>query len=155
MATTKRPANRHTVVATGWTNPTRAYALVGDDSYATLVSAKNATRSGDFGFPNIPATDYLFNWISNAQGTTNWSGVNFGNGYWVIVGGSGVLRYKATDPTGAWTLNTQGTVTFRKVAYGNGYWVAVGDAGTLWYKATDPTGAWTQNNQGTTDFRDV
>lgn len=50
-------ADRHTVVTTGWTNPSNAYATSGDNTYATAAPAKNATVNGDFGFPalGIPA----------------------------------------------------------------------------------------------------
>ena len=57
MATVTKAANRHTAVATGWTSPENAYATTGNDSYATLASAKNATRSGDFGFPDFTTAD--------------------------------------------------------------------------------------------------
>lgn len=57
MATATKAANAHAVVATGWTNPSNAYATTGNDVYATLTSAKNTTYSGDFGFPNFTSTD--------------------------------------------------------------------------------------------------
>lgn len=47
------PANAHTPVTTGWTNPSNAFAATGDDTYATVTSAKNTTRDGDFGFADI------------------------------------------------------------------------------------------------------
>jgi hypothetical protein len=154
VAITRRPANRHTVVATGWTNPQNAYALTGDNVYATLASARNATLSGDFGFPDITTSPALPGaWTSNPQGSNTFEDVAYGNGTWVAVGDTGTLRY-TTDPTGTWTSNPQGTSTFRAVAYGNGTWVAVGDGGTLRY-TTDPTGTWTSNPQGTSTFLGV
>ena len=148
MSTTRRAANRHTVEVTGWTNPENAYALSGDNTYATIDSAKSSNLQGSFGFPDITtaAGPDSAHFTSNSQ-SGGWVDVAYGNGYWVMVGSSGAMRY-ATDPTGAWTSNTQGTTTFEGVAYGNGYWVAVGSSGTLYY-ATDPTGAWTSNTQGT------
>lgn len=50
MATAVRAADRHTVVSTGWTNPSNAYSTTGDNVYATAVPAKNGTITGDFGF---------------------------------------------------------------------------------------------------------
>jgi hypothetical protein len=52
-----KAANAHTVVATGWTDPSNAYATTGDNTYATIASAKNTTYSGDFGFPNFTSSD--------------------------------------------------------------------------------------------------
>src|SRR3990170_4196981 len=94
-------------------------------------------------------------WTSNAQGTTNFAGVAYGNGYWVGTGVAGALKYKATDPTGTWTSNTQGTASIMAVAYANGYWVGSGANGIFWYKATDPTGAWTSDTLGTEDLTGV
>jgi len=54
MATTGAVfANANTVVTTGWTNATNAYA--DDGSYATAAPGKNLTVSSDYGFP---AFDY-------------------------------------------------------------------------------------------------
>jgi hypothetical protein len=154
VAITRRPANRHTVVATGWTNPQNAYALTGDNVYATLASAKNSTLSGDFGFPDITTSPVLpGTWTSNPQGSTDLRSVAYANGYWVAVGNGGTL-YHTTDPTGTWTSNPQGSTTFGGVAYGNGTWVAVGDSGTLRY-TTDPTGTWTSNPQGSSALYSV
>jgi collagen type VII alpha len=58
VSTSTKAANAHTVVATGWTNPTNAYSLTGDNVYAVTTStAKNTTISGDFGFPNFASGD--------------------------------------------------------------------------------------------------
>jgi hypothetical protein len=57
MSTVTKAANAHTVVATGWTNPSNAYATTGDNNYATIASAKNTTYSGDFGFPDFTSSD--------------------------------------------------------------------------------------------------
>lgn len=46
-------ANAHTVVTTGWTSPSNAFATTADSVFATAAPARNATVSGDFGFPNI------------------------------------------------------------------------------------------------------
>lgn len=55
MATTTIAADRHTIVTTGWTNPSNAYSLTGDNVYATAFPAKNSTIDGDFGFPAATA----------------------------------------------------------------------------------------------------
>ena len=54
MSTVTKAANAHTVVATGWTNPTNAYSTATDSAFATIDTAKNTTRSGDFGCPAFP-----------------------------------------------------------------------------------------------------
>lgn len=95
----------------------------------------------------------LLDWTLNQQSTDNFNSVAQGNGVWVAVGNSGVLRY-ATDPRGPWTSNNQGSTTFNDVFYGNGTWVAVGPSGNLRY-ATDPTGAWTLNTQGANTWSGV
>ena len=58
MPTVTKAANAHTVVATGWTNPSNAFATTGDNVYATTAStSKNITLSGDFGFPDFTSSD--------------------------------------------------------------------------------------------------
>lgn len=54
MATVTKSANAHTVVATGWTNPSGAYTK-DDASFASapLGISKNITYTGDFGFPDF------------------------------------------------------------------------------------------------------
>jgi hypothetical protein len=46
-------ADRHAAVATGWSNPERAFAAYGDGSSATATPGANETISGDFGFPAL------------------------------------------------------------------------------------------------------
>ncbi len=55
--TTTKAANAHTTVVTGWTNPTNAYSTTNDSTYATCSPGKNATVSGDFGFPAFTTGD--------------------------------------------------------------------------------------------------
>lgn len=57
MASVTKAANSHTVVTTGWTNPSNAYATTGNNVYATAAPAKNATVTGDFGFPAFTSGD--------------------------------------------------------------------------------------------------
>jgi hypothetical protein len=57
MATITRAANQHTVVATGWTNPSYCYSTTTDSSYATIATAKNSTLSGDYGFAAFTTAD--------------------------------------------------------------------------------------------------
>lgn len=57
MSQTVKAANAHTVVSTGWSTPENAYSTTNDTTYATLATAKNATRSGDFGFPAFTTGD--------------------------------------------------------------------------------------------------
>jgi Concanavalin A-like lectin/glucanases superfamily len=57
VATVTKAANAHTVVATGWTSPANCYSATSDSVYATILSAKNATYSGDYGFPAFTTSD--------------------------------------------------------------------------------------------------
>lgn len=57
MPTVTRAANAHTVVTTGWTNPSNAFATSGDNVYATAAPGKNATVSGDYGFADFTSSD--------------------------------------------------------------------------------------------------
>jgi len=60
MTVIRKAANRHTVVATGWSYPEQAYDLTPEETgtdRASLSTAKNTTRSGDFGFPDFTASD--------------------------------------------------------------------------------------------------
>lgn len=57
MATVTKAADRNTVVTTGFTSPSNAYSATGDNTYATMALAKNATtltaNRGKFGFPGL------------------------------------------------------------------------------------------------------
>jgi hypothetical protein len=55
--TVTKAANAHTTVATGWSTPTNCYSTTNDSAYAILVCPKNATASGDFGFPAFTTSD--------------------------------------------------------------------------------------------------
>lgn len=58
MPTLSKAANSHTIVSTGWTSPSNAYA--DDTSRATALNgttSKNVTHSGDFGFPDFSSSD--------------------------------------------------------------------------------------------------
>lgn len=57
MSIVTKAANAHWTVATGWSTPENAYATTTDGAYATLLTAKNGTRSGDFGFPAFTTAD--------------------------------------------------------------------------------------------------
>jgi hypothetical protein len=60
MPTLIRPANAHSIVATGWTNPSNAFSTTSDDVYATALNGsttKNIEWSGDFGFADIGSGD--------------------------------------------------------------------------------------------------
>jgi len=55
MATVTKFANANTVVTTGWTSPTNAYA--DDGSYATAAPGKNSSVTTDYGFPAFTTSD--------------------------------------------------------------------------------------------------
>lgn len=60
MSVVRKAANRHTVVATGWSTPEGAYDLTPEETgtdRASLSTAKNTTYSGDFGFPDFTTSD--------------------------------------------------------------------------------------------------
>lgn len=57
MPTVTKAASAHTIVTTGWTNPSNAFATTGDNTYATGTPGKNSTVSGDFGFANFTSAD--------------------------------------------------------------------------------------------------
>jgi hypothetical protein len=57
MASVSKAASSHTTVSTGWTNPSNAFAQTSDGVFATAVTAKNATTSGDFGFADFTSSD--------------------------------------------------------------------------------------------------
>ena len=59
MPTVTKAADRHTIVTTGWTNPSNAYQTSGDNVYATATPGKNSTVNGDFGFPALTAAGEL------------------------------------------------------------------------------------------------
>jgi hypothetical protein len=55
MGVLTRDANANSVVTTGWTTPTNAYA--DDAAYATAAPAKNLTVNSDFGFADVTSSD--------------------------------------------------------------------------------------------------
>lgn len=58
MAVVTKAANAHTAVLnSGWATPSNAFATSGDNSYATALSVKNASVTGDFGFPAFTTSD--------------------------------------------------------------------------------------------------
>ena len=147
MAITRRAANRHTVVATGWTNPSNAYSIESDGTYATLASAKSATVSGDFGFPDVTTSDASYQ-VRIPLGAVA-TDLTYGSGYWVASGTASIAY--ATSPGGPWTrhANTFGSSGVGVVRYLNGYWICGNGGAGIWYRnAADPEGTWTQNTSG-------
>jgi hypothetical protein len=84
--------------------------------------------------------------ISTGTGSGIWQMI-YGNGLYVIVGDSGMLRTSTNAVN--WTGRTSGTSsTIRSIAYGNGTYVYVGNGGVL----SSSTNAinWTARTSGTT-----
>ena len=97
----------------------------------------------------IAAAQYdLDDWTTRTSGfgTTYITGVTYGDGVYVAVGGSGKLT-TSTDGT-TWTTRTSGfgTTYINAVTYGDGLYVAVGPSGTL-TTSTDGT-TWTTRTSG-------
>lgn len=99
--------------------------------------------------------------FTSANGFTNFSvsninnytitGAVYGNGYWVIVTGSGA--YYSTDiESDSWTSipDLQG-VYFMGIYFLNGYFCAANSSGKLYY-TTDPTGAWNSSYPVNTNY---
>jgi len=55
MATVSKFANANTVVSTGWTSPTNAYA--DDAAYTTAAPAKSTSITTDYGFPAFTSSE--------------------------------------------------------------------------------------------------
>lgn len=106
MPTITKAASVHTAVTTGWTNPGNAFALSGDDVYATAVSVKNGTVDGDFGFPAFAVGDIPDGSTINSVTVT----VEWGMTAAVTGGTLGVqLRNAAGTAQGAETTKTTTT----------------------------------------------
>jgi hypothetical protein len=95
-------------------------------------------------------------WTLRSSGGRDLSGVTYGNGLFVAVGGSGTIL---TSPDGAiWTARNSGTSNFLYgVTYGNGLFVAVGittvGTGDEGFILTSPDGVtWTQRTPPTSDW---
>ena len=103
MATVTKAANAHTVVTTGWTNPSNAFATTGDNVYATAVPGKNSTVNGDFGFPAFTTSDIpAGSTINSVTVTVEW-------GLTAAVTG-GILGVQIHNPAGT-ALGTETTKT--------------------------------------------
>jgi hypothetical protein len=113
MPTVTKAANAHTVVATGWTNPSNCYSTTNDSSYATLVCPKNGTNSGDFGFPAFTTSDI-------PDGSTI-NSVTFYTTYGVTVATTGALvgMQARRNSTGT-TLGSEITRSLASMADANG-----------------------------------
>src|ERR1051326_6333119 len=73
MATVIHAANAHTVVTTGWTNPSNAFSTTTDGVFATASPAANSTVSGDYGFANFTAAEIPDGSVINSiTVTVNW-----------------------------------------------------------------------------------
>ena len=88
-------------------------------------------------------------WTSKTSGTTDdFSGVTYGNGTFIAVGGGGTILTSVDGTT--WTSRTSGpTDDFSGVTYGNGTFIAVGYGGTILTSADGIT--WTSRTSGTTN----
>ncbi len=113
MSQTVKAANAHTVVATGWTNPSNCYSTTTDSTYATIVTAKNSTLSGDFGFPAFTTGD-----IPDHATITS---VIFRTTYGLTATATGALvGLQARRNTGGVTLGSEITRALASMADDNG-----------------------------------
>jgi len=89
-------------------------------------------------------------WTLRVPGINDFSSVTYGNGLFVVVGGSPDSSTILTSQDGVdWMRRSLGDDPLNSVAYGNGLFVAVGDGSTIF---TSPNGVnWTQRTSGTSN----
>jgi len=114
VATVTKAANAHTIVTTGWTNPTNAFATTGDNIYATAVPGKNATVNGDFGFPAFTTGDIPDgSTINSVTVTVEWGMTAAVTGGTLgVQGRNGGVADSAAEVTKTTTTEAQSTFTF-------------------------------------------
>lgn len=150
------PANRHTVVATGWTSASNAQSLARDRNYASLVSAKNATRSGDFGFADVPSSGSAGggstppggwdNFTAGQHGTSDIVDVAASATHYAAITADGTLRYATAPNQAAWDVHAATFTGAKHLAFINGYWLLSATAGLYYLNGSNPAGSWTLNS---------
>jgi hypothetical protein len=82
-----------------------------------------------FGNETMSSSDGI-NWTLNTLATsTSWSGVGYGNGKFIVVGGNGAMCTSSNGTT--WTAITPTlTISWKAIVFGNGLFVVVSSAST-------------------------
>jgi hypothetical protein len=104
-----------------------------------------------------PGYDFAIGAIFGVGSGFNFYSLKFLNGYWIVTGDDGTLRYRASDPTDPFTANDQGSKDLYDIDYSeeDDLFVLVGDDGTILHRASDPTGAFVDNSESIYEFRAI
>jgi hypothetical protein len=107
------------------------------------ITAGTSTSSDGVGVSSNRSTFAAASIADSAVGDVLYD-IAFGNGWWVVVGGNGLLGvlHNTATPASSWSSGTIGSGLapsryLRGVAYGASVFVAVGEAGTI-YSITSP-----------------
>lgn len=94
--------------------------------------------------PDKPTTQPSTNDITNLRiggidmivGSNKWNRIAYGNGKYVVTGGSNATGYVAYSTDGAnWSSKQISSRGLYTIAYGNGIFIAIGDGGSVGYSA--------------------
>lgn len=122
------------------------------NGYFVLCGYYRATTSSTTYYPSICyATTPTGTWTQKTVGASATSAtciydIEYGGGYWVVVGANGNLRY-STAITGTFSANEQGSNNINVVKYANGVFV-IGTTAGIYYYTTSPAGTWSTGNVG-------
>ena len=127
-----------TFIATGPTSGDGTVVSINSVTVAIATGSNTTTRSVDGGIT----------WTAggNLTGSTNWSGIAYGQGTWVAVANGSSATSYSTDGGQTWTAGGSlpgGGAAWTGVAYGAGKFVAVASSGTQAAYSTDDGVTWT------------
>jgi hypothetical protein len=127
-----------TFIATGPTSGDGTVVSINSVTVAIATGSNTTTRSVDGGIT----------WTAggNLTGSTNWSGIAYGQGTWVAVANGSSATSYSTDGGQTWTAGGSlpgGGAAWTSVAYGGGKFVAVASSGTQAAYSTDDGATWT------------
>jgi hypothetical protein len=126
-----------TFIATGATSGTGTAVTINSVTVAVATGSNSTARSVNGGIT----------WASggNLPGSTNWSGVAYGQGRWVAVANAASGTAYSTDGGQTWAAGGSlpgGGAAWTGVAYGGGKFVAVASGGTQAASSTDGGVTW-------------
>jgi hypothetical protein len=115
--------------------PGNVYRAINHD----FSSQDAQTRGGFVCLPELGANPFDNEWSRYTAGSDTFTGVAYGNGIFVAVGGNGTI-YSSPDAA-TWTARTSGiTNTLNGVTYANGYFIIAASEGSgskLFLRSTD------------------
>jgi hypothetical protein len=130
-----------TFIASGTTSGSGTVVAINSVTVAIATGSNSTARSVNGGIT----------WTSggNLTGSTNWSGVAYGNGRWVAVADGSDSTAYSTDGGQTWAAGGSlpaSNLSWTSIAYGGGKFVAVASGGLVAASSTDGGVTWTSRS---------